>query len=156
MSVQEATEKYREASGRLCELAKEQKGLPGQIQAAAEAGDSETLAKLSARKIACEAEYVTAMISDKEAQISCFEAELAEAQSRANELTNRLPAEKQRLDDERADLEAKLQRNKRDWERTYHNEIRARQAVDDQKVKITAARDSLTWYKQQRAERAAA
>jgi hypothetical protein len=156
MSIETATQKNREASERLREIAVERKRLPGQIAAAAEAGDKDTLATLSHRKVAIEAEYVAANTADKRAQIELFEAELEDLQAKASALTNALPAEKQRLDDERAELEAKLQQNKQNWELNYHNEIRARQAVDDQKVKITAAREALNWYVKESGKAAAA
>jgi hypothetical protein len=156
MSLEEAKQKHNETGGVLCELAKERNALPGQIQSAANAGDSETLAKLSARKVAIEAEITAATVADREAQIAIFVAELTEASARATELTNALPTKAAELQAERQDLHRRLENNGKDESALFFEETRARQAVDDLRVKIEGARQALTQYENLRAERAAA
>jgi hypothetical protein len=154
--LEEARQKRIETGAALREIATERKALPEQIAAAAESGDRETLAKLSARKIAIEAEYVAANIADKRAQISCFEAERDEALAHATELTNALPAEKQRLADERQDLQRRLEQNNRDSINIEHEETKARGVVDELRAKIEGARQALSRYVKESAELAAA
>ncbi|HEY6403771.1 MAG TPA: hypothetical protein VI479_20275 [Blastocatellia bacterium] len=143
MSLEEAKQKHMETGAALTKVAVEKKSLPGQIEAAASAGDSKKLATLSARKVAIEAEFVAANIADKQAQIEVFEAEVAEASARALELTNALPAETDRLKKEREDLQARLEQNGNDSHRLHCEEIRARQIVDDLKAKVAGARGAL-------------
>lgn len=154
--LEEAKAKLIETGAALNKVAVERKALPGQISAAAEAGDRETLARLSQRKIAIEAEFFAADVADKRSQIELFEVELAEASVRATELTNRLPAEKQRLADERQDLQRRLEQNNRDSINIAHDETKARGVVDELRAKIEGARQALSRYVKESAEMAAA
>jgi hypothetical protein len=156
MSIETAKQKRIETGGALREIAAERKALPEQIAAAADSGDRETLAKLSARKVAIEAEVVALNTADKRAEIEVFEAELAEASARATELTNRLPAETQRLADERQDLQRRIEQNGRDSINIAHEEAKASGVVDELRAKIAGAQQALSQYVKESAERAAA
>jgi type II secretory pathway predicted ATPase ExeA len=156
MSLEEATEKHRSTGGRLAEIAKERKALPGQIQEAAAAGDSKTLSKLSARKVAIEAEFTAADVADRKAQLEVFESELAEASARASQLTNQLPGETQRLKDDRQELLRRLEENDRTMNQVVNEEVAARRVVDEMRNKVTGAQQALSRYIKESTERAAA
>jgi hypothetical protein len=144
--LEQAIQAQRQTAGRLAEIARVRKSLPSQITAAIEAGDSQKLADLKQRQTVVEADFVTLSIVDKRAAVEVMEAELTEASAKASDLTNRLPAEVQRIKEARAGLQAQLDANARELEKVTWDEVKARQICDDLKVKIAQARDALTTY----------
>jgi predicted nucleic acid-binding Zn-ribbon protein len=122
----------------------------------AEAGDRETLARLSQRNVAIEAEYVAANTADNRAQIELFEVELSEASAKAATLTDALPKKVAQLKEEREDLQNRLEENGNAMHRVTIEEVKARRVVDELRAKIAGAQQALSRYIKESAERAAA